>query len=73
MLFRSGEDAKIVESIQEDPMSDEDVAIEEAELENDPILNKIKDIAPVINPGRSPVKKRESLAAVELPSFGRRI
>ena len=68
-----GEDAKIVESIQEDPMSDEDVAIEEAELENDPILNKIKDIAPVINPGRSPVKKRESLAAVELPSFGRRI
>ena len=68
-----GEDAKIVESIQEDPMSDEDVALEEAEIENDPILNKIKDIAPVINPGRSPLKKRESLAAVELPSFGRRV
>ena len=68
-----GEDAKMVESIQEDPISDEDVALEEAELKNDPILNKIKDIAPVINPGRSPLKKRESLAAVELPSFGRRI
>ena len=68
-----GEDAKIVESIHEDPMSDEDVALEEAEIENDPILNKIKDIAPVINPGRSPLKKRESLAAVELPSFGRRV
>ena len=68
-----GKDAKIVESIQEDPISDEDVALEEAALENDPILNKIKDIAPVINPGRSPLKKRESLAAVELPSFGRRI
>lgn len=68
-----GEDAKIVESIQEDPRSDEDVAIEKGELENDPILNKIKDIAPVINPGRSPSKKRESLAAVELPSFGRQI
>ena len=67
-----GEDAKMVESVQEDPISDEDVAIEEAELESDPILNKIKDIAPVIHPGRSPLKKRESLAAVELPSFGRR-
>lgn len=67
-----GEDAKIVESIKKDPISDEDVAIEEAELENDPILNKIKDIAPVIHPGRSPLRKRESMAAVELPSFGRR-
>ena len=66
-----GEDAKIIESIEKDPISDEDVAIEEAELESDPILNKIKDIAPVIHPGRSPLKKRESLAAVELPSFGR--
>ena len=68
-----GEDAKMVESIQEDLRSDEDVAMEEGELENDPILNKIKDIAPIINPGRSPSKKRESLAAVELPSFGRQI
>jgi hypothetical protein len=68
-----GEDARIVAPIAAEPLSEEEAATEDAELENDPILNKIKDIAPVINPGRSTAKKRESLAAVELPSFGRRV
>ncbi len=69
-----GEDARIVAPIAAEPISEEEAASEDAELENDPILNKIKDIAPVIhNPGRSTAKKRESLAAVELPSFGRRV
>ncbi len=68
-----GEDAKIVEAIEQEPVSDEEAAIEHESIEHDPILNKLRDIAPVINPGRSGLKKRDSLAAVELPSFGRRV
>jgi hypothetical protein len=68
-----GEDAKIVEATEPEPVSEEEAAIENESIEQDPILNKIRDIAPVINPGRSIGKKLDSLASVELPSFGRRV
>ncbi len=68
-----GEDAKIVEAIEQEPISEEESASEDEAIAQDPILTKIRDIAPVIHAARSSAKKRESLAAVELPSFGRRV